>query len=169
MTYKMRGKVTRKKHVKRSKGRKKVPNNKNLARRVKKLEHSEELKYVDYYDTTALTTTGFLIPLSITAQGDDFNQRVGEEVTAKYMNMKLKYGKTTASINSQIYRFIVFWDLQTNGVGPTQLTSTSLITGVLDNGTITDALISPHNYRTRERYHILYDKLHHVNAQSSSM
>jgi len=131
----------------------------NMEKRITKLEHSEELKYIDYQDTSAFTTTGVLLNYNQIAQGDDFNQRVGEEVVFKYINLKYRISKTTASAASQGHRFILFWDMQTNGVGPIQFTSTSLTTGLLDNSTITDPLLVPHNYRTKDRYHILFDKV----------
>jgi len=137
--------------------RKRVPTNKQLATRVKKLEHTEELKYLDSFDASVLTTTGFILHLTGIAQGDDFNQRVGEEVISKYLNMKLRLSKT-ASINSPQIRCIIFWDMQNNGVGPTLFTSTSLVEGLLDNAVITNTMLSPHNYRTKDRYHILWDK-----------
>jgi len=167
MPYYRRKKPMRKRTYRRRQPKRYQP--KNLDRRIKKLEHTQELKYVDYVDTTAITTTGVVIPLSILAQGDDADDRIGEQVTAKYMNMKFRLTKSVASANVNIVRVLVFWDLQTNGVGPIQFTSTSPNTGLLDNLTITDRLLSPPNYRAKERYKILYDKVFIDNAQSSAM
>lgn len=146
--------------------RKRVPTNKQLATRVKKLEHTEELKYADSYDASVITTTGYMLHLTGIAQGDDFNQRVGEEIVAKYLNMKLRLTKA-ASVNAPQVRCIIFWDMQNNGVGPTFLTSTDPIQAVLDNSTVTNIMLSPHNYRTKDRYHILWDKVITINPQDS--
>jgi len=141
--------------------------NKNLDRRIKRLEHSEELKYVDFYDTPAVSTTGTLFNYNQIAQGDDFNQRIGEEVVDKYLNLKIRNVKA-ASVNACAVRYILFWDMQTNATGPVQLASTSLMTGLLDNSTITDVLTMPHNYRTKQRYHILMDKVMVMNGEEST-
>jgi len=141
--------------------------NKNLDRRIKKLEHSEELKYIDYSDNALLQTGGRLVALSLLAQGDDFNQRIGEQVQAKYLNLKMTFNKSTPSANINWIRVLVLWDLQTNGIGPIQLASTSLVTGVIDDTTIA-SILAPHNYRTKQRYKILHDKLYINNPDSTT-
>jgi len=136
------------------------PTTKQLAIRIKKLEHTDELKYIHFNDTTAVSTSGIALGLSVLAQGDDFDQRIGEEVTAKYMNMKLRYTMSPSSGTSQI-RIIVFWDMQTSGLGPDLLTAAGTLnaTALLDNNTTTNSVMSPHNYRTKKRYKILMDRV----------
>lgn len=157
-----------KRKIRRHPHKKRGPTTKQLATRIKKLEHTEELKYIDVLNSTALSTTGTSLVLSVLAQGDDFNNRVGEEVRAKYVNCKLRLAKTTPSANINQVRCILFWDLQTNGSGPVILTSTLADSGLLDNSSITSVLLSPHNYRCSQRYKILYDKVHVLNPDSTT-
>lgn len=148
---------------------KKGPTTKDLATRVKKLEHSDELKYIDYTNgTVPLTPGGIFYNYNQMAQGDNFNERVGEEITAKYLNMKVRI-RHFANASADVVRCILFWDKQNNGLGPVSLASTSIGEGLLDDTTITQTTLSPHNYRTSERYTVLYDKLHIMNADSTGV
>lgn len=153
--------------AKKNKGKKKVPNNKQLSRRIKKLEHSEELKYDDDYDAATVYNNSSFLLLNNIGQGDDYNQRIGEEIVSKFLNIKFRIGRT-ASIDAITYRVMVFWDLQANGAAPTLYTSTSLTTGLLDNSLVSIPSMVPHNYRTKDRYHILFDKTYVNNAESSA-
>lgn len=151
------------KRVKRSKRKthkKKVPTNKQLATRIKRIENQEELKYVDYYTSTVWDNPGFIVsPFTLIAQGDDFDNRMGEEVTAKRLEFMYNVYQTTSNVSHLRYRVIVGWDLQANGAAPGIYTSISgLVNGAFDDSTISSAFLSPINYRTKQRYHILYDK-----------
>lgn len=150
--------------------KKKAPTNKQLATRVKKLEHTEELKYIDYYWTTSpFNNTTTVQCLSLMGQGDDFDQRIGEEVTAKYLNIKFRWRKG-ASSDAMYSRIMVFWDTQTNGSGPTLFTSGgNEAVALLDNTTVTVSALSPLNYRTHQRYHVLLDKVFQISADSSAV
>jgi len=142
---------------------------KNLDRRIRKLERSEELKYHDLQSTSALATTGTSIHLTGLAQGDDFDQRIGEEIVAKYLNMKLRFETSNLSVSSSQMRVLLFWDLQNNGVGPDVSTSVSIGTAVLDNATVTSTILCPHNYRTKHRYKILMDRVYNMNPDGTGV
>ncbi|AUM61855.1 capsid [uncultured virus] len=156
-----------KKRSNRSKPKKKFQA-KNLEKRITKLEHTEELKYIDYYSIATWVGGPIIFFLNNIGQGDDFNQRVGEEVTAKYLNLMYRF-TAPAGTNSNDVRIIVGWDMQTNGVGPTALKSTNAVEGLLDDDTITQALLSPHNNRNKDRYHVLYDKTYTFHRQESTV
>jgi len=149
---------------------KRGPTNKQLATRIKKLEHTEELKYSD--NVIPGTWYGNLapIPLCLLAQGDDFDQRVGEEIVAKYLNIKFVVSKsgTTDTLRARI---MVFWDLQANGELPFMYTSDVGATAsesVIDDSVVGYKLTAPLNYRTKQRFTILMDKVVVINPQSSS-
>lgn len=150
--------------------KKKGPTTKQLERRVTKLEHQEELKYHDVYSTTSWNnnTTTTLV-LSLIAQGDDFNQRIGEEITAKYLNIRMDCGAAPTTIDPLRYRIVVFWDLQANGSGPEPFAGTNANQGLLDNLTINSAMLAPLNYRTHDRYKILHDKIITINPNDPSI
>lgn len=119
-----------------------------------------EMKYVDYFNATTAPVGGFLgFSFCLLAQGDDFNQRIGEEVRAKYLDIAITVTRL-ATLNTGAVRFLVIWDKQNNGetiFNP--LASLSLDQGLLDNTTITNEAICPFNDRCSERYSILYQKL----------
>lgn len=154
------------KHLKERK--KPKPTTLQLQHQINRIKHQDELKYDDVYNTTALATTGTLLTLSSIGQGDDFDQRVGEEVLLKYLNMTLKFVHP-AGTGGDFIRCILFWDLQTNGTGPVLFSSTSLNTGLLDDSVISNGVISPHNYRTKHRYKVLMDKCLTINPASSAV
>lgn len=147
--------------------KKKGPSNKQLATRVKKLEHATELKYRDYSTSVTWASPGISFLPCVMDQGDDFNQRVGEEINAKFANFKF-FVRHAIGANPDSYRIIVFWDMQTNGVGFTPLTSISPSLGLLDDSVIANPLLAPHNYRCSDRYTILHDKVRHINPQSTN-
>lgn len=150
------------------KQRKKAPNNKQLAVRIKKLEHSEELKYDDTYDATSWDGATTVVQLTGIAQGDDVNQRVGEEIIAKYANIKFRNVRVGGSTTYANYRVILFWDMQANVGAPTLLASTNAGLGLLDDTTVSDRFVAPLNYRTKQRYHVLWDKTYELNPTGGS-
>lgn len=138
--------------------RKRVPTNKQLATRVKKLEHTDELKYHDtVYTASVYNNTTTFVLLSNMGQGDNVEERLGLEATAKYINFKIRLIKS-ASIYPALWRIIAFWDVQANGAAPGLLASANPSTGLLDDNIIGNVLLAPHNYRTKERYKVLMDK-----------
>jgi len=162
----------KRKYVRRKNKRKpqrKQPKLKTLERRVRKLEHSEELKYKDVYSTTLPTTTFQFLSMNLIGQGDDaFNNRIGEEISAKYLNMKLRFIHP-AGTTSDAIRCVVFWDKQANGAAPDALTSTNAATAVWDNTTVSGgSTIVPYNYRAKQRYKVLYDRIITLEPESST-
>jgi len=156
----MAGGVRHKKNIRRSKkSNKKVKTNKQLTRDVKMLKKAPELKYVDTYTTSALVAAGITYSRAAIAQGDDYNQRIGESVTAAFFSYKLRVIKSTPSVNPSTIRFMVVWDRQANGGAPGS---------PLDIATITDPLIAPHDYRLKDRYKILQDRTIILNPQSGT-
>lgn len=160
MPFKRRAPVKKRKFQR----KKKAPTNKNLARRVRKLERAPELKYKDVNSTVAPTAAGTAVAALFIAQGDDFNQRIGEEVNLMYVNYKIRYAIASGTTGI-IWRTMLVWDKQNNGIGPIFLASSSLTEGLLDDTTITNTTLSPHNYRTKQRYQVLYDQTHISNPQ----
>lgn len=150
--------------------KKKAPNNKQLAVRIKKLEHQDELKYRDFYTSVDWTNNAVVIPCTNIFQGDDFNQRVGEEVIAKYLNIYFRNTKRNNELNAVSYRLLVFWDLQANA-GPPAIFSGSVLTdqALIDDSVCLDQQLAPLNYRTKERYKVLLDKRFVVNPMGGSV
>jgi len=155
MPFKRRAPVRKRKFPR----KKKAPTNKNLARRVRKLERAPEIKYRDVTSVLAPTAGGTAIAALFIPQGDDFNQRIGEEINLMYVNYKMRYAIASGT-TSQIWRTMLVMDRQNDGSGPIFLASSSLVEGLLDDITITSPIYAPHNYRTKQRYQVLYDQVH---------
>lgn len=168
--YKYKSK--RVKRVRRTR-RKRVPTNKALSTRIKKLEHQEEMKYIDIQNSTApiVSSGGVPLVLSVIAQGDDINQRVGEEVTLHSLRCDIIL-RHIATTTTSLYRMLIFYDLQTNGIGFVPFVSAlggAANTGLIDDTTITSLFNAPLNYRTKDRYRVLYDKVFVINPASSAV
>lgn len=146
-------------------------NVKNLERRITRIEHSQELKY-DFvhpnFSPVGPSTAGALSLTNI-GQGDDYNQRIGEQITAKYLNLHLKLTHGAAP-TADALRVMIFWDKQNNGgTTITFLTSVNAAEGVFDDSSISVPSQLPRNYRTKDRYVFLLDKVITINADSSSV
>lgn len=148
-----------------------VVTHKQLNKRLKAIEHQEELKYKDFMNTDTFVTPQVLGTCSI-AQGDDFNQRVGEEIVVKKLDVMFRANKTVGSTISNSYRIMIVRDRQANGIGAFAVTSGG--TGanndaILDNNTITDTLHCPINYRCKDRYKVYTEELIVMNPDSSAV
>jgi len=163
-----------------SKAKKKTPNNKQLAKRIRRLENAPELKYEDVLDSSSWDGTGHAHSCTTLAQSDSIDGRVGLEVTAKYLDISCTVYRTLAQnaldpMSAYAFRMIVFWDKQanantafsafTNAVGST--TDTLRATALLDNLAGQNVLNAFPNYPTRDRFTILYDKVYHMNPKAS--
>lgn len=140
---------------------------KNLERRVTKLERQDELKFIDTTNAGPLSSTPTSVCLNAITRGDDPDERIGDEVTAQYLNMKLRFYQAAGTVAGQV-RCLIFWDKQSNGIAPTILSSTDPVQGLLDNRVITSTQLSPHSYITKDRYVVLYDKLILINPDDST-
>jgi len=139
-----------------------------LKKEVDKLKEEPEIKYKDsvtLLQVPDLTGTDIYFGLDI-AQGDDFNERVGEEILLKKQEWQISIQSLPTTISKR-YRVIMFMDRQVNGNPPAIFATTSATSGLLDNLSIADAFYAPHNQRTSERYKIYYDKLHIYNPEDS--
>lgn len=141
---------------------------KQLKKEVDKLKEEPEIKYKDgvtLLEIPDLTGTQVYWNLDI-AQGDDYNERVGEEILLKKQEWQIAINSTPSTVTKR-YRVIMFMDRQTNGNPPAILATTSATSGLLDNLNIADVFYSPHNQRCIERYKVYYDKLHIFNPEDS--
>ena len=140
-----------------------------LNRRVSKLENSIEVKRYDFYSTFSLGASANHIHLvNNVSQGDDLDQRIGEEIFLKSLETRLKISGLFAS-QAQTIRCCLICDKQSNGAtgiqlttGPSPVPLTQAI-AVFDNRYGQDYISMPHNYATRERYIFLYDQTYALN------
>ncbi len=84
---------------------------KALAKRVRKIERSGELKRVTQAITTNPTTTGIIANLTFAAEGVGSNQRIGLRIQAKALSLKIRVTQdATSSSPNQFVRFLVVRD-----------------------------------------------------------
>lgn len=139
------------------KEKKSVPSNKQLAKEIKMLKHMPEIKHIDIHNNTALPQ--FFAPVNV-GQGDDYNQRIGEEVIAKSLELTCAM-VLGAGTNAAYFRVMVYWDKQFNGTGGQIATGahSADLDALIDDNAGGPIAFSPLNHRCKERYTILYDKL----------
>lgn len=138
--------------------KKKAPTNKSLNKRIKNIEHNMiETKYAHVFvNGTVITAAGIQTFLHPVAQGDTRNGREGNEILASAIHLRLQFRTDIDNTNPSSVRMLLVWDRQPNGAAPTTLGAN----GILDNTTITNVLLSPHNYDSKDRYKILHDKVY---------
>ncbi len=127
-----------------------------LARRAYN-SSDHERKFVDsVFDNFAIApaATAVLFLENGIAEGVSENQRIGERVRLKMLDLRLNFGKAPANVNSTaICRFTVLWDRQPNGGLATVAQVLETVTGT---NNILD-LCSPYNAQNRKRFQILKD------------
>jgi len=147
---------------------------KSLSRRISKLENEIERKYLDFTTDDAPTNSGVAKSLlSGMADGNNYNQRIGNQVTAKKLLLQYRLNHPAqadvpGSEPSQI-RVMLVWDTQSNGQTAFQIftgtspTSVQLSTALLDDRSGMISMNATYNVNTRQRYKILYDVVHNIN------
>lgn len=150
---------------------------KKLSRRISKLESSIEHKYIDTVSDLTLTNSGGAISLlSAIDDGTDYNERVGNQITAKKVFMQYRLYHESFAVEPggtpEQVRVILFWDVQFNSnvnftifTGPSP-TSLELSGALLDNRGGMVTVNAPYNINTSQRFKILYDKVHNMNHGS---
>jgi len=144
---------------------------KRLSRRISKLENSVEMKYIDSSTSGLMDTAGQTFSvISNMSDGDNYNQRVGNQVTAKKVFIQYRIYSPPQFTPTQV-RMIFYWDLQFNGGVGAQLftggspTPLELSTALLDDRGGMVSMNVPYNQNTRQRFKILYDVVHTLNPK----
>lgn len=127
-------------------------------RRISRLEKGisgREWKTHDVSSSTAVSTTGSVIPISAMAQGDTSLLREGLQVRMQTIAYRLTCTLNT-SVSSTKIRFIVVMDKECHGVAPT-------VAELLEAGSPIE--FKEHDQRGRFRF--LSDKTYMINSQYS--
>jgi len=157
---------SRKMNKKKSSAKPRTKVDKNLSRRIKKLEHAPEVKYKDYTDGTTPTPSGNAYSLvSAISDGNNVDQRIGNRISLKKVRMAFRVSTSGETINIPFsLRLILLYDTQSNAdfslplFVPPAPTSTEYSTGLIDTSGGMIATLAPYNENTKSRYKILYDK-----------
>lgn len=142
-------------------GKKKgLASKKYVVKKFKEITSKEELKHVDTFLNSAITTTATFTLLNGMAQGDTTVLRHGNEVSATSIQFRGAIVTDADCLTVTRLRCLVVVDRQTNGAAPTS------INDILDVGIITDPILAPYAHDTYKRYKIKYDKTFTINPVS---
>lgn len=130
---------------------------KSLAARVAKLEREEHQteKGVDTaLNNTSMTTTISVLDIGTVAQGDDRENRQGDEIRIKSVFGRfLVYFTGASTSQTDFYRIMVLFDKQANGALPAA-------TDVVENNNI----MAYRSMGKSTRFHVLFDKMGSLDA-----
>jgi hypothetical protein len=105
-----------------------------------------EEKVLDTSASTTYTSSGTVTPLSLMAQGSDYNQRDGLSIRARNLVLNFYGVWNGAGSATQAIRIIVFQDLENQAATPA-------VTAVLESASI----VSPFLHYVGDRYRVFYD------------
>lgn len=132
-----------------------------IAKRVVKKYVNTEYKHHDVTQSgTGVDTTGAIIPMTLIAQGDDFEDRNGRQIKIISMTGNMNVTQNSSATNTQL-RAILFIDKEQNGTIP-------LVSGV-DDGVLDSANVySLRNMNQTRRFVTLFDKIFSLSATGST-
>lgn len=108
-----------------------------------------ETKYFEtFVSVSNLTQTALIISLSNIAQGDNYNQRNGNQVLHKYLQYNWNVRQYAGTSQALQYTAMLILDRQANG-------GTPLISDILDTNTLPAWFAMKNIFRNQERFRIL--------------
>jgi len=148
-------------------------NTKDQVRRMIKsaIAQTEEVKYFDEYGSNSVSTLGNIIRIATITQGDLNNQRIGDIIKLKKLELKYNVaGQAATATYASVRVMLVQWypldyDISTSlGEPPTFAELLKSVAGV-------SAPISPINPEFKDEFKVLYDKTHTIHSldQGSSV
>lgn len=120
---------------------------------IRKLINIEEKVLDTNQASFAFDTNGTVVPVSLVAQGLDFNQRVGDSFKMQNIQFRYRVFRATGATTS-VVRIMLVRDLDCQGATPT-------VGSIIENGTLgtAQAPTSPLRFLNRKRFAVLYDNL----------
>lgn len=147
------------------KRRRRVPTNRALAKKVKKLQFDEPLNWKDVDIDENPSTSWIVTNLLPDSHGDGTGQFEGDAINVTSVQMNLRFTSASNSESFNQIRVIVFWDRQPNESFPTMSGS---LDAVLDSLVINYPITAPYNHHTISRFKILYDRVINLNPQAQA-
>lgn len=132
----------------------KAPSNKELNKKIKRIQSKQEVKHKDTLISTTLVSdpsTAHTILINGYQQGDGSSNRTADKVNFTSVQFRAEILMDTASVVSTFYRIIIFRDIQANGTAPTAAM-------LLDNSVASAYVHSPYNTDNMQRFKVYYDK-----------
>lgn len=151
---------------------------KSLSRRITRIENTRELKYYDSTTTIVPSAAGAALSLvQLIHRGDEYNERAGDNIYTKkvrfsYIITKPEY-LTPPAPTYQI-RCVLLWDKTNAGGGNFQIfTGVAPIPkeescSIFDDRDGMTNINAPYNIATKDRFKILYDRIHIIDSATSA-
>lgn len=125
---------------------------------LKGLVNSEMLKYDISTTSTAVNSSGTIIPLSGIAQGDGDSARTGNSILIRKMLLRMQFYQNAAAANTT-FKVLLFMDKQQIG------DTAPAVTDVLDSA----STLSPLNSNTVGRFNVLGSWLFHTSTDRDTV
>jgi len=150
----------RRRRVRKRDFRQRNPTNKNLSKRIRKIEDNQELKWKDTdIDVVPLANnpgTAQVILLNGLTQGDTSTTRDGSLVSFTSIQCRAEITSLNSTTSGFVYRILVVRDSQANAAAP-------LATQILDDSGFGQLMFAPYSRLELGRFKIVYDKMGHFN------
>lgn len=152
----------------------KVPTNKQLDKKIRKLENEDELKFKDTLFLVSQTdaAAGTVYPIGLVGQGIDARARIGDFIrpTSLKCRFTITFQPNTVINSTSVVRMIIFYDSEPAGELPIVVDSTSVDSeSLLDIQTSAFPILMQYNYSTMQsKYKVLVDKVMTLNSQAGS-
>jgi len=135
---------------------------KTLETKVNRLTRAVELKQIETFETTSMIvsaagpTWAYIVGLSDMAQGVNDGQRIGNEITVKSIEVRLRITIPSSTIAGTSFRVILIKDKQPNGSGSLAITNpyagpTSPLED-LGSASANEVAVMLHKWDVRQRY-----------------
>jgi len=151
---------------------------KSLSRRITKLEKQREMKYFDTTVAASPIADGYAVSLvQLMHRGDQYNEREGDNIYTsglKFSYILTKPATMASECPPYQIRCIILWDKSNNGGGGFNIFTGTSPTADIESSSIIDnrdgmtTINAPYSMMTKDRYKILYDKVHVINNESSN-
>lgn len=140
-------------------GKKTAPTNRSLNRKIKTIQHRQELKWKDTLVTGIEMinnpNTAQIILLNGLAQGDTSSTREGINTTYTSVQLRAEITSNIAAslvLNAPSFRLVIVRDSQPNGIALT-------FDNVFDQSVITNRMYCPYNLKYAKRFKIIHDQI----------
>lgn len=151
---------------------------KRIERKVNAMENRKELKYRDVVVDDPFSTNGQITSLNPIDRGDQYFEREGDNIYTKSIRISYIITKPAAVLNSDQsppfqVRCVLMWDKANNGSSAVQLFTGATPTpieeanSIFDNRQQATIINAPYYQGTRDRFKVLYDRIHVINNSSS--
>lgn len=148
--------------------------NRQLTRKIKKMDNNVELKHKDQDILVGQLDADFSVyEVCPVGQGDDERGRIGDEITTTSLKLRMaiRFSPNDFLNTTAMIRMILFWDSAPAGEIPSIVSVTPLDQSVLDpQSSALEPIYDQYDYTTTQnRFRIIYDKVWTLSSQFASV